>query len=293
MGERVLIIGGTGMLGHMVYYHLKETKKYDVFNTVYRTKLTEDSVICDVRNQDHLKSVLHKLNPDVIINCVGALIQESKTNPANAIYLNAMLPHILKQLADEINTKLIHVSTDCVFSGKKGKYAEDDFRDADDVYGRSKALGEIFDTPHCTLRTSIIGPELKEEGQGLLHWFSKQKGSVNGFSSVMWSGVTTLELAKVIDMLISKDLSGGVYQITNGNPISKHNLLVILRDFCFCNNISIIPDDNKKIDKSLLPSLKHDFQVPTYTKMIIELKKFMLDHEGLYTNYYLNHKAAN
>lgn len=273
------------MLGHVVYYYLKETEKYDVLNTVYRNKLTPDSIICDVRDQDHLKTVLHDLDPDVIINCVGALIQESKTNPANAIYLNAMLPHILKELADEINAKLIHVSTDCVFSGKKGNYAEDDFRDADDVYGRSKALGEIFDAPHCTLRTSIIGPELKNEGQGLLHWFSKQKESINGFSSAMWSGVTTLELAKVVDSILRENLPGGIYQITNGIPISKHELLIMLRDLHFCNNINIIQDDTKKVDKSLTPSLKYNFQVPTYSEMIIELKKFMLDHGGLYSNY--------
>jgi dTDP-4-dehydrorhamnose reductase len=286
MPKRVLVIGGTGMLGHVVYYYLKETNRYEVLNTVYRTKLTEDSIVCDVRNKDHLRSVLHELSPSVIINCVGALIKESKANPANAIYLNSMLPHILKELADEISAKLIHASTDCVFSGKKGNYTEDEFRDADDVYGRSKALGEIFDANHYTLRTSIIGPELKKNGQGLFHWFANQKESVNGFSSAIWSGVTTLELAKVIDSILEENLPGGIYQITNGIPISKYELLIILRDFYFCNKVNVVPDDTKKVDKSLIPSSKFDFQIPTYTKMIMELKKFMLDHEGLYGNYF-------
>lgn len=274
MGKRVLVIGGTGMLGHMVYYYLKETEKYDVLNTVYRTKLTADSIVCDVRDKDHLKSVLYELSPDIIVNCVGALIQESKTNPANAIYLNAMLPHILKELADEINAKLIHVSTDCVFSGKKGNYAEDDFRDADDIYGRSKALGEIFDAPHCTLRTSIIGPELKPDGKGLFNWFVKQKGEVKGYTKAIWSGVTTPELARCMDLAISNNLQG-LHHVTNGNKISKYHLLKKIQIIFNLNAITLTNCDLYEYNKSLLPSKEFNFKVKSYSGMLKEMKSSM------------------
>lgn len=269
------------MLGHVVYYYLKETQKYDVLNTVYRNKLTSDSIICDVRDQDHLKSVLHELSPDVIVNCVGALIQESKTNPANAIYLNAMLPHILKELADKINAKLIHVSTDCVFSGKKGNYAEDDFRDADDVYGRSKALGEIFDAPHCTLRTSIIGPELKKNGAGLFHWFMSQDNEVKGYTKALWSGVTTLELAKTMHKVIENNLKG-LYHVTNGKSISKFELLKLLNELRE-TQIEIGRDDEHIVDKSLQSSSQFNFKVPDYRTMIREIE-LMHKNENTYNS---------
>jgi len=272
MPKRVLVIGGTGMLGHVVYYYLKETNRYEVLNTVYRTKLTDDSIVCDVRNQKLLKSVLRETNPYAIINCVGALIKESKTNPANAIYLNAMLPHVLRKQADLINAKLIHVSTDCVFSGTKGNYGEEDFRDADDVYGRSKALGEICEVPHCTLRTSIIGPELKKNGTGLLHWFMNESGPVQGYTHSLWSGVTTLQLAKCMEIVITKELTG-LFHVTNGRRISKFDLLKLFNKVR-SDKIDIIPFVNSGTDKSLQASSRYDFQVPTYRQMIAEMNEF-------------------
>ena len=135
----------------------------------------------------------------------------------------------MKRLADVVGAKLIHISTDCVFSGRQGMYADNDFRDADDIYGRSKALGEIFSDKDLTIRTSIIGPELKRYGEGLFHWFMSQRERVNGYTKVFWSGVTTLELAKAIEYSLDNDVTG-LFQLSNGVRISKYDLLVLFNE---------------------------------------------------------------
>ena len=206
--KKILLFGATGMAGHVIYYYLRSTGKYDMFNVVYRTPLTEDSIIVDVIDRDAVTEVIRNVRPEIIINCIGVLIKGSKTHPDNAILINAYFPHLLKKMADEVGAKLIHISTDCVFSGKKGNYTEDDFRDADDIYGRSKALGEIINDKDLTIRTSIIGPELKKNGEGLFHWFMTQHGHVNGFKTAIWGGVTTLELAKAMNIAIEQEVVG-------------------------------------------------------------------------------------
>lgn len=268
--KRVLVIGATGMLGHMVHKYFESLDAYELFNSVYRTPLNNRSIVCNVKDRNAVTNLLEQTRPNVVINCVGALVQESKENPDSSIYLNALLPHILKDLCNKHNAKLIHVSTDCVFSGNKGAYSEDDFRDADDVYGRSKALGEIFDAPHCTLRTSIIGPELKD-GTGLLQWFMKQQDSVNGYTNAYWGGVTTLELAKAIPKVIENNLVG-IHHVTNGDKISKFDLLLLLNQLRE-KPIGIIPYDGYVADKSLKKSNKFDYEVKDYKSMIAELKK--------------------
>lgn len=268
---KVLVIGATGMLGHVVYKYLKQQDKFEMFNSVYRTKLTEDSILCDLREEQQLISLFDKVKPDIVINCVGALVQESKKRPSNAIYLNALLPHKLKDFCDQHQAKLIHISTDCVFSGKVGNYAENDFCDADDVYGRSKALGEIAVEPHCTLRTSIVGPELKQNGTGLYHWFISQTGEVHGYTKALWSGVTTLELAKAIFKVIDHELKG-LYHVTNGQPISKFDLLTLFNEYRK-HKVKIIPHADHKVNKTLEKSDKFDFEVPDYPTMIDEMLK--------------------
>ena len=141
--KKILLFGATGMAGHMAYYYLQCTGKYDLVNVVYRTQLTDDSIVVDVTDGDAVSRLVREVRPDFILNCIGVLIRGSREHPDNAILINAWFPHLLKKLSDEVGAKLIHISTDCVFSGKKGNYSETDFRDADDVYGRSKALGEI------------------------------------------------------------------------------------------------------------------------------------------------------
>ena len=283
--KKILLFGATGMAGHMVYHFLRETKKYKIDNVVFRNKLTEDSIQLDVTNNNAVSKLVKTIKPDIIINCIGVLIKGSKENPDNAILLNAYFPHLLKRLSDEVNATLIHISTDCVFSGKKGNYSEIDFRDADDVYGRSKALGEIINEKDLTIRTSIIGPELKENGEGLFHWFMKNSGNVNGYTNAYWGGVTTLELAKAIDVAIENNLAGLVH-LSNGEKISKFDLLNLIKKIWQKNDIKINPYNEKSVDKSLLKSDRFNFRVPKYSEMMYQLDEWMKNNENLYFTIY-------
>lgn len=283
--KKILLFGATGMAGHMVYYFLRETKKYKIDNVVFRNKLTEDSIQLDVTNNNAVSKLVKTIKPDIIINCIGVLIKGSKENPDNAILLNAYFPYLLKRLSDEVNATLIHISTDCVFSGKKGNYSEIDFRDADDVYGRSKALGEIINEKDLTIRTSIIGPELKENGEGLFHWFMKNSGNVNGYTNAYWGGVTTLELAKAIDVAIENNLTGLVH-LSNGEKISKFDLLNLIKKVWQKNDIKINPYNEKSVDKSLLKSDRFNFRVPEYPEMMYQLDDWMKNNENLYFTIY-------
>ena len=219
MKKKVLIFGSAGMLGHIVYQYLKNTNKYFIFDTSFPERLTEASLLLDVTNKDNLFIALKTINPDIIINCIGVLIKSSNENPSNAIYLNSYFPNQLARYTRENSCKLIHISTDCVFSGLKGNYLEQDFRDSDSIYGRSKSLGEIINAHDLTIRTSIIGPELIRNGEGLFNWFMSQKGDISGYSNVFWSGVTTLELAKCIEKSIDLDITGLSYDFLEKNVI--------------------------------------------------------------------------
>lgn len=281
--KKVLLFGATGMAGHVVYYYLQSTGKYDISNVVYRTPLTEDSIIVDVTNRDAVADVVHRVHPEIIINCVGILIKGSREHPNNAILINAYFPHLLKRLSDEVGAKLIHISTDCVFSGKKGNYTEDDFRDADDVYGRSKALGEIINDKDLTIRTSIIGPELKINGEGLFHWFMHQHGEVNGFRTAIWGGVTTLELAKAIDFSLDNGIVGLIH-LSNGLGISKFDLLNLFKEIWGKDTV-IKPYDGNGVDKSIEKSLRLDYEVPSYRQMLVEQFEMMKSYSNLYSAY--------
>lgn len=283
--KKVLILGATGMAGHVVYLYLKSLGRYDIVNIVYRSKISEDSIVLDVTDQDHLREIFCREKPDYIINCIGILIHGSQEHTDNAIYINSYFPHFLERISGEIGSRLIHISTDCVFSGNRGAYKEDDFRDADDVYGRSKALGEIINERDVTIRTSIIGPELKEQGEGLFHWFMKQNGEINGYSKAYWSGVTTLELAKAIDYILGNDITGLVH-LTNGREISKYELLCLFKEYWNRPTVEIKEYDGKNVNKSLCKSLKMSYQVPDYRVMLSELQSWMQSYSFLYEQYF-------
>ncbi|GGK60709.1 MULTISPECIES: dTDP-4-dehydrorhamnose reductase family protein [Flavobacteriaceae] len=284
--KKVLILGSTGMLGHMLFRYLEKNTSFELFDIVFRNKLREKSMVCDVTDAKKLENLITQINPAIIVNCIGVLIKGSNSNPANAIYINSYLPHALSNIASKTGSKLIHISTDCVFSGKKGGYLETDFRDADDVYGRSKALGELNNEHDLTIRTSIIGPEIKQEGEGLLDWFLKQEGTINGFTKAFWGGVTTLELSKAILVAIQKKTTG-LLQLTNGVPISKFEMLSIFQSVFERKNIVINATEGKEVDKSL-KSCKtgFNFQVKTYQLMIEEMKNDMLANKNIYPSSY-------
>jgi dTDP-4-dehydrorhamnose reductase len=290
MKKKILVLGSTGMLGHQVVKLFLEDNKYEVFDISYRNKLREQSFILDVTNKSELKSLIEKIEPDYIINCIGILIGGSNENIANAIYINAYLPHFLKELCVEIGAKLVHISTDCVFSGKQQQpYAENDSKDGEDTYAQTKALGEVIDNTNLTLRTSIIGPEIKSNGEGLFHWFMHQSGAVNGFTKAIWSGVTTIELAKVIKKAIEQELVG-LYHVTNNSSINKYELLKLFQKYTQ-KDITIDAVDGKTVNKSFIDTRGElQYDIPTYDQMVREMIEDIQENSKLYNQYvkYMN-----
>ncbi len=283
MRKKVLVLGSTGLIGHQIYNYLDSLQEYEMLNIAYRTKLNEKTILHDIRNEASFLQIIEKMKPDIIINAIGILIDGANKDPGNAIFINAYMPHKLQYLADDIEAKLIHFSTDCVFSGKKGSYIEDDIKDANDTYGRAKALGEITKIPHLTLRTSVVGPELKE-GEELFHWFMRQEDGIKGFTKSLWSGVTTLELAKAVEWAIVNDVTG-LYHITNGRSINKYDLLELFKKFTH-KEIDIEAVDGRVTNKTLIDTRKEiDYPIPDYEVMVRDMITLIKNDQTLYSQY--------
>lgn len=256
---RILVLGAAGMLGNAVYRFMSQIGRFDVRGTVrsansvtpFSAELRNGLMSnVDLDNFDTLSDVLRKVRPDVVINCVGLVKQLSAANdPLLAVPVNTMLPHRLARLCALGGARLVHVSTDCVFDGKKGSYTENDVPNAYDLYGRSKLLGEVDYPNAVTLRTSIIGHELSG-AHGLIDWFLSQKGPVRGFARAIFSGLPTVELARVMAEYVipARDLTG-VYHVS-AEPISKLDLLRLVADR-YGHTSEIVHDDEVEIDRSL------------------------------------------
>jgi dTDP-4-dehydrorhamnose reductase len=281
--KKVLILGSTGMLGHQVVNYFLNFDDYDVIDVAFRSKLREKTIILNVTDKTVFEKAITELSPDFIVNCIGVLIHGSD-NVENAIYLNAYLPHQLKKISKNIGAKLIHISTDCVFSGDKGGYIESDVKDGKGIYSQTKILGEIKDDSNITLRTSIIGPELKDNGEGLFHWFMNQQGDISGFTKAIWSGVTTIELAKAIKQSIDNGITG-LCHVTNNSSISKYDLLQMFKRYTK-KDINIKPFDGKNVDKSFIDTrLLMDYEIPSYDQMISDMVGLIANNKSLYSQY--------
>ena len=275
---KVLILGSTGMLGHVVKKYL-ESLNYQVLATTRRIK--NEFYFNPIENIYKLEEIIKHNNPEVIINCIGVLNKAAEDEKHNAILINSYLPHYIDDLSKKYNFKFIHISTDCVFEGTKGNYTEESTKDAQSFYGKTKALGEIENSKNITLRTSIIGPDHNADGIGLFNWFMKQTGEINGFSKVIWTGVTTIELAKQIELVIKSNLSG-LYHVINGDKINKYELLRLFNKY-FNKDIIINKEEEYKCDKSLITT-KNDyiFNIPSYEEMIKEMYLWIEKNKDLY-----------
>lgn len=283
--KKVLVLGGNGMAGHMITLYLKELNKYEVYNICHKEKLNKESLLCDVRNFSLFKSILDEIKPDIIINAIGVLNDKSDDDIAYTTYINTFLPKWLENNYKDTNCRIIHLSTDCVFKGDKGGYSEDSLKDDQTTYGLSKNLGEINNEKDLTIRTSIIGPELKD-GKGLFDWIMRQKGVVEGYKEVYWSGITTLELAHIIDLCIEKNIAG-LYNICSETKISKHALLEIILNVFEKKDVELIENNVKKSDKSLVTKRRDlKYRIPNYREMLIDLKDWMIKHIDLYKKYF-------
>ncbi|MBO6303620.1 MAG: SDR family oxidoreductase [Selenomonadaceae bacterium] len=281
---KYLVLGARGMAGHLLAYYLKEMgEKVTAFARAPLDGVK--TIIGDAHNIERITQIIADEEIDTVINCIGILNKAVDNNLSEGIYVNAYFPHLLAKACKEKNAKLIHISTDCVFSGNAERYDEKSTADADSYYGRTKYLGEVTYGRNLTLRTSIVGPELKPNGIGLFHWFMNQEKEVSGYSKVFWTGVTTLELAKVIHK-VSKTNCCGLYHLTNNVPISKHNLLGLFNKY-FRNHEVKITAMNEPVCSKVLISVKDDFLyiVPSYEQMLNDLKLWMRSHKELYRCY--------
>lgn len=282
---RILILGVTGMLGNAMFRFMANKAGIGVYGTMrdsnayahFPQDLAKQIIApIDVENYDSLIKTFAAIQPSIVINCIGLVKQsEDSNNPLHAIPINALLPHRLARLCQIINARLIHISTDCVFSGSKGNYTENDFADANDLYGRSKFLGEVDYPNTITLRTSIIGHELGRQ-RSLIGWFLEQQSSVKGFTRVIFSGLTTMELAKIVyNIVIPNPNLTGLYHVA-AKPINKFDLLHLVAKI-YQKTIEIIPSNKLIIDRSLNAERFNQatgYATPEWPKLIKAMYEF-------------------
>ena len=285
--SRLLILGARGMLGHTLC-HLLPKAGHEVVGTVRQDPADLDGFgevygqcrlvgPVDVLDDNDLEQVVREIQPDALVNCIGVVKQlKEAASPLLSVGINAYLPHKLARLAEQTHSRLVHISTDCVFSGSRGNYTEDDLSDATDLYGRSKALGETVETESraVTLRTSFIGRELHRPTHGLIEWFLTQRSKqIRGFTRAIYTGLTSRELARVIDRVTREHRNlTGTWQVAS-RPINKHDLLVKLRD-AMGLDIDIQPNGEFACDRSLSNARFAEatgYEPPDWDAMISEL----------------------
>lgn len=282
---KVLVLGASGMLGNAMLRELAATPGLDVLGTARSQNVFKhfEPALCqritagvDVENTDALMCLFAEVRPSVVINCIGLVKQLAQADdPLQALPINSLLPHRLSRLCELAGARLVHVSTDCVFSGHQGLYSESSAPDAEDLYGRSKLLGEVSYPHTVTLRTSIIGHELGS-AHGLVEWFLAQQGKVNGYRKAIFSGLPTVELARVIrDFVLPNPALAGLFHVA-AEPINKYELLKLIATV-YDKNIRIEPDDRLVIDRSLNADRFRDvtgYVAPPWPALVAQMRDF-------------------
>lgn len=282
---KVLVLGVSGMLGNAMFRLLGQAPGLEVHGTArsaavvhrFAPELARNVVAgIDVENSDALAGVFARVRPQAVINCIGLVKQLSEaSDPLGALPINSLLPHRLTRLCAISGARLVHVSTDCVFSGSRGMYRESDESDAKDLYGKSKYLGEVAAHHAITLRTSIVGHELGS-AHGLVGWFLSQEGTVKGFTRAIFSGLPTVELSRVVrDIVLPRPELFGVYHVAS-EPISKYDLLRMVAAV-YGKQVTIVPDDALVIDRSLDPGRFREatgYVAPPWPQLVAAMHAF-------------------
>jgi len=294
--KRVLVLGATGMLGHVLFSQWFGVNDLEVFGTVrdrgeasrwFSPELINNCLgQVDAFNFDSLVAAMAEVKPEVVVNCIGVIKQSALArDPITSIYLNSLLPHRLALACRLAGARLIQLSTDCIFDGARGNYREEDQVSAQDLYGKSKALGEVTSEGCLTLRTSIIGHELRGK-LGLIEWFLAQENEVQGFNRAIFSGLPTVTFAGIIrDYLLKGPAITGVYHISAA-PIAKYDLLKLVAKE-YGKKIAIIPDDGLKVDRSLDSSAFRKltgYMPPAWPELVAEMHRYYLE-SSFYKNY--------
>lgn len=283
---KILVLGSNGMAGHLISLYFQE-RNYDVTGFArQQSPFLAHSIIGDASDIDSLKKYINEGEYDAVINCIGLLNQFAEENKAMAVLLNGYLPHYLAEITKNMKTRIIHMSTDCVFAGNDGPYFEDSLPNGTSFYDRSKAIGEIRTSKDLTFRNSIVGPDMKSTGIGLFNWFMKQKGPVGGYTGAIWTGVTTYTLAKAMEQALKENLTG-LYNLVNNESISKYHLLQLFNKYFRDNKINIYPSEKIQLDKSLRKK-RDDFSfvVPAYEQQIAEMAEWCDKYKDLYPHYF-------
>lgn len=283
---KFFVLGSNGMAGHTIAIYLKE-QGHEVLGFGRSKSKYIKSIVGDALDTEFLKKFILENKFDSVINCIGILNQFAEHNKASATFLNSYFPHFLAEVTAGTNTQVIHMSTDCVFSGKRGEYTEDDLRDGETFYDRSKALGELEDEKNITLRNSIVGPDINPNGIGLLNWFMHQDGEINGYNKSLWTGQTTLQLAKTMEFA-AMEKAYGLYNTVPDHSITKYDLLILFNEYFKSNTLKIKPVEGVSADKSLKRTrYKFDYIIPDYESMIAELAEWLKKHKEMYPHYNL------
>ena len=273
------------MAGHILALYFKE-QGYDVTGLTRRPISFCKNIISDAMKPEEIKSAILSDDFDVVVNAIGVLNQNAENHKSMAVMLNGYLPHFIADTLRDSKIKLIHMSTDCVFAGNTGPYYEDSFPDGKIFYDRSKAIGEVNDNKNLTFRNSIVGPDISEDGVGLFNWFMKQDGPINGFTGAIWTGVTTLTLAKAMEQAIKENLTG-LYNLVNNESINKFDLCELFNRYFRGGKIVINPSDKLQLDKSLRHRrTDFSFVVPSYEQQIKEMSDWVNIHKEFYPHYF-------
>lgn len=282
---KILVLGASGMAGHVITLYFKE-QGYDVTGFTRRPVSYCKNVLGDAMNPQEIKNAIMGEDYDVVINAIGVLNQNAEDHKSMAVMLNGYLPHFIADTLKDTKTKLIHMSTDCVFAGNTGPYYEDSFPDGKSFYDRTKAIGEVDDSKNLTFRNSIVGPDCNENGIGLFNWFMKQRESINGFTGAIWTGVTTITLAKAMEQAIRENLTG-LYNLVNNESISKFDLCRLFNQYFRNGRIQINPSNKLQLDKSLRHHRSDfSFVVPSYERQVKEMAEWVNTHKEIYPHYF-------
>ena len=283
---KFFVCGCNGMAGHTISLYLQE-QGHEVYGFDLKESKYIKSFAGNAFDTETIAKVIKEGNYDTVINCIGVLNQFAEQNHALAAFLNSYFPHFLAKTTEGTDTQVIHMSTDCVFSGKKGSYVENDFQDGETFYDRSKALGELNDDKNITLRNSIVGPDINPNGIGLLNWFLHQEGQINGYTKAIWTGQTTLQLAKTMEQA-AKERAHGLVNAVPDHGINKYELCKLFNHYFRNDAITINPVEGVNADKSLKrTNFEFSYLIPDYEVMVAELAEWVKKHKDMYPHYNL------
>ena len=284
---RFLVLGASGMAGHTIAIYLKEGGNEVIGFSRRPVAFLDRQVNGDAIDRALVREAIEESEPDAVINCIGVLNAFAEADQEGAAWLNGGLPHYLAEVTKATYTRVFHMSTDCVFAGNTGPYSEESEPDGESVYDRTKAAGELCDDKNVTFRNSIVGPDINPRGIGLLNWFMQQSGFVCGWTRAIWTGLTTLELAKAMECAALEDVHGLVNMVPEGG-ISKYDLLRLFSKHLRGGVVKVQPDESIELNKALVrTNFDSSFRPASYGTQVAEMAEWIKNHKELYPHYRL------